>query len=248
MKILILIFSLLIFLEKPKPQFCDTQRGKYNKISKKDPKFKKSNITYRKAPPQSSLYKYVIYLEFYGDVITTPYWNGGRTITSDSALLSESEIDVIISQVQYDYKTFPVLITKNKAIYNLTSEANRQKMIITDTYSWYGSNAGGVAYLETLFWTLEVEGFVFSRLLNYDTKRVWETISHEVGHTIGLKHQVICNGGVITNQYNNTVINGNAPIMGSVPSTANGVWWVGPIPDGCKKTQKDSAFIKAATR
>jgi serralysin len=244
--LILFIITLLPFctksVEQPfKPEVCD--------IIKEDNNVSKQSQVYRKAPVQAlTSYDFVVYLEFYGDTTISAYWNGGRTIISDSAFLTESQIDIIISQVQFDYSPWSLLVTKDKNIYNATPEANRQKIIISDTHSWYGSNAGGVAYLQTLFWTFEVEGFVFSKLLNYDTKRVWETITHEVGHTIGLKHQVICSGNVIVNQYNNTIVNGNAPIMGSVPQSANGTWWVGPTYEGCKKIQKDSVFIKSALR
>lgn len=244
--LILVAITLLTFCSKTeqqplKPEVCD--------VIKEDNSIARQNKVYKKAPVQAlTSYDFVVYLEFYGDTTTSAYWNGGRTIISDSAILTESQIDIIISQVQFDYSPWSLLVTKDKSIYDATAEANRQKIIVSNTHSWYGTNAGGVAYLETLFWTFEVEGFVFSGLLGNDTKRVWETVTHEVGHTIGLKHQVICSGNVIVNQYNNTIVNGNAPIMGSVPQSANGVWWVGPTYEGCKKIQKDSVFIKAALR
>jgi serralysin len=55
---------------------------------------------------------------------------------------------------------------------------------------WYSkSGAGGVAYLNSFNNTSLQPTFVFSKNLgNGFPKYVWEAVSHEVGHTLGLNH------------------------------------------------------------
>ena len=54
---------------------------------------------------------------------------------------------------------------------------------------WYGNEAGGVAYLDSFGAVVDRMAFVFPDELYYGyPKYVWETVSHEVGHTFNLRH------------------------------------------------------------
>ncbi len=76
---------------------------------------------------------------------------------------------------------------------------------------WYSATcgAGGVAYLNSFSWGTDEPTFVFpAQLGNGFPKYVWEAVSHEVGHTVGLSHD----GTATTGYYSG---HGDwAPIMG----------------------------------
>ena len=60
------------------------------------------------------------------------------------------------------------------------------------SYDWYGSGAGGVAYMNVFSRgdLLYQPAFVFPAQLGGGgtAKFIWEAVSHEVGHTLGLSH------------------------------------------------------------
>ena len=54
---------------------------------------------------------------------------------------------------------------------------------------WFGSSAGGVAYVGSFNWSSDTPAFVFeAQLGNGNEKYTAEAISHETGHTLGLNH------------------------------------------------------------
>lgn len=135
-----------------------------------------------------------IYLNFVGGTITTPYWNGGNPLTleaysqdADPAFntAEQDAIQAIWRSVAEDYSPFTVDVTTEKPI--TYDAAHYTEIYITPSSSWYGS-AGGVSYVGSYTWGLNIPGFVFSALLGNSTKNISEAASHEVGHTVGLYH------------------------------------------------------------
>lgn len=165
-----------------------------------------------------------VYLNFKGATITTPYWNSGNTLVLDPytidtdpafSITEQDNIQAIWRSVSEDYAPFNVDVTTEKPTsYNINRYA---QIIITPSSSWYGS-AGGVAYAESFTWGLDVPAFVFSKLLNNNTKYIAEASSHETGHTLGLYHSTAydsaCNlvGEYSSGSGSNP---GWAPIMGN---------------------------------
>ena len=110
-------------------------------------------------PPTSS--SWVIFLDFDGQTVTTPYWNSGKTFYCTPSGFSNTEIQNILTEVKNDYAVFPTItVTTDSTVYFAASTTQRQRIIITENSSWYGS-AGGVAYLGSISWGLDVPGFVF---------------------------------------------------------------------------------------
>lgn len=135
-----------------------------------------------------------IYLNFVGGTIQTPYWNGGNPLTlaayshdADPAF-SDAElqnIKMVWRGVAEDYAPFNVNVTTEKpVVYNT---AQYTEIYITPSSQWYGQS-GGVAYLGSYKWGLNVPAFVFSTLLGNRAKEVTEAASHEAGHTVNLNH------------------------------------------------------------
>jgi hypothetical protein len=197
-------------------------------------------------PPPPAFGQWVIFLDFDGHTVNTPYWNGGVAFYATPSGLSSAEINNIVDSVRKDYEQFaPIAITTDSNVYNAASLVRRQRVIITQYNEWYGS-AGGVAYIESMTWGLEVPCFVFSKALSYSQKRIFEAISHESGHTLGLYHQIRCDGTTFISEYNpgsGTGSTSRAPIMGNSNSRI-GYWWIGPNSFGCSNTQNDSAILR----
>lgn len=205
-------------------------------------------------PPIIGTGSWVIYLDFDGEYVNNKYWipsNGGNPFVALSSGLSSTEIKNIVDSVKVDFAPFNnINITTDSNVYKNASIVRRQRVIITESYEWYcgttTSCAGGVSFIESIKWGEDVACFVFSKALSYSQKRIFETISHETGHTLGLYHQIRCDGTTFISEYNpgsGTGSTSRAPIMGS--STARiGYWWIGPNSFGCSNIQNDSLIIR----
>jgi predicted Zn-dependent protease len=195
----------------------------------------------------------VIFLDFDGQNITSPEWvasNGGQAFYATPSGLSSTEINNIIDSVRKDYQQFaPIAITTDSTVYNAASLVRRQRVIITENFEFYcgpTACAGGVAYIGSIEWGKDVPCFVFSKALAYKQKSIAETISHESGHTLGLYHQIRCDGTTFISEYNSgsgTGSTSRAPIMGN-SNARIGYWWVGPNSFGCTTIQNDSLIIR----
>jgi hypothetical protein len=204
-------------------------------------------------PPIIGTGDWVIYLDFDGHYVNNPYWNaqnGGLAFSVNSSGLSAIEIKNIVDSVKVDFSQFKnINITTDSNVYNKASIVRRQRVIVTESYEWYcgvTACAGGVAYIESIKWGLEVSAFVFSKALSYRQKYIWEAISHEIGHTLGLYHQILCEGNTYIGEYNSgsgTSTTGRAPIMGT-SYTRVGYWWIGANSYGCGTIQNDSMVIR----
>jgi hypothetical protein len=197
-------------------------------------------------PPPPAFGPWVIFLDFDGHNVNTPYYNNGVPFYATPSGLSSVEINNIVDSVRKDFEQFkPIAITTDSNVYNTASLVRRQRVIITQFNEWYGS-VGGVAYIESIKWGLDVPCFIFSKALSYNQKRIFETTSHETGHTLGLYHQIRCDGTTFVSEYNpgsGTGSTSRAPIMGN-SNARIGYWWIGPNSFGCSNTQNDSLIIR----
>lgn len=204
-------------------------------------------------PPPPAFGQWVIFLDFDGHYVTNPEWaaqNGGQPFYVTPSGLSSTEINNIVDSVRKDYQQFaPIAITTDSNVYNAASLVRRQRVVITENFEWYcgpTACAGGVAYIESMTWGLDVPCFVFSKALFYNQKSIAETISHESGHTLGLYHQIRCDGTTFVSEYNSGFGTGStskAPIMGS-SNARIGYWWIGPNSFGCSNIQNDSVILR----
>lgn len=194
--------------------------------------------------PPAVIQPWVILLDFDGHDVNTPYWNQGIPFYATPSGMSAVEINNIIAEVKKDYAQFPITVTTDTSIYLKASILRRQRIVVTAYNEWYGS-AGGVAYIESIKWGLDIPGFVFSKTLSYNQKYVGEAISHEAGHTLGLYHQIQCSlSGTFLSEYSNGgSANTISPIMG-LSYYRPGEWWVGPNSFGCTNIQNDSLIIR----
>lgn len=164
-----------------------------------------------------------IFLDFDGHTTTGTNWNSlaGRDpiITpaydkdnSPSTWSADELADIVAiwRSVAEDYAMFDVDVTTvdpgNAALTN-----SGIRVAIGGAYTdWYNNAAGGVAYVGS-FGLPNTPCFIFTQNLgpNY-AKFVWEAVSHEVGHTLGLYHDGVTGG---SSYYSGDANGGWAPIM-----------------------------------
>ena len=204
-----------------------------------------------------------IFLDFNGHTTSGTYWNtyynGGANIVTpaysidaDTATFSTTEIaniEQIWKRVAEDYAPFNVDVTTIDPG-NLNSTYNTRAVIGGSWDQWYGSPAGGVAWLTSWQWNNDTPVFVFEEnLANGDPKSTAEAVSHEVGHSLGLNHQSTYDAnGNKTAEYNPGSGSGEtgwAPIMGVGYYQNLTTWHNGTSSLGSTTYQDDMSVISA---
>lgn len=178
----------------------------------------------------------VIYLDFDGQVVSGTLWNtSASTVAVINALpstLSANNKIIAWKRISEDFIPFDVNITTDSLRFNSAPANRRMRVVITPTSYWY-ANAGGVAYVNSFTWGAYpgTPCWVFEDKLSYSAKNVAEAASHEIGHTLSLRHHGVWNSPTtpctLTAQYSNGVGTGIiswAPIMG-VGYTKNVTIW-----------------------
>ena len=188
----------------------------------------------------------VILLDFNGQSVSNTLWNTNGTITCAPANLNSEEINLVVQRVATDFTPFNVTITTDETVYNAANAYKRIRVIVTESWEWYGQ-AGGVSYLNSFTWGTNTPCFVFSSLLSYSIKNIAEACSHEAGHTLGLRHQSIYDAnGVKLSDYNWGQGEGEigwAPIMGAAYNENLSLWHYGPNSLSATTMQDDVAKI-----
>ena len=143
----------------------------------------------------------VIYLDFTGHTTTGTAWNNsyGSTIVSgplnydsNATTFNAAERTVIAkvwAGVAEDYAPFNVDVTTQEPNVEMLKKSSSTdvnygiRVVITPNAF---VSAGGVAYLGSFSWSSDTPTFAFAA--NYAPDDIVEVISHEVGHTFGLRH------------------------------------------------------------
>jgi hypothetical protein len=188
----------------------------------------------------------VIYLDFDGQVVSNTNWNTTGNIVCAPANLSAVNINEVFQRVVNDYSPFNMVITTDEAVYNSATANRRMRVILTESWEWFGQ-AGGTAFRGSFIWGDNTPCFVFTSLLNWNTKNIAEAASHEAGHTLGLRHQSTYNGTILTSAYNYGIGTGEiawAPIMGCSYYRNVSTWHNGPTDISSFSYQNDVVVIK----
>jgi hypothetical protein len=208
----------------------------------------KSQVTDLNSYPSATS---VIYLDFDGQAVSGTLWNTSGAFTCNSSGLSDAAILEVFNRVSEDYRPFNINVTTNPTKYTSAPVNKRIRVVITTSHEWYGSGAGGVAYLNSFTWGDNTPCFVFSALLSFVTKNIAEAASHEAGHTLGLRHQSSYNASCVKlSDYNwgqGTGEIGWAPIMGAGYNQNMTLWNSGPNSLGCSVIQNDLTVLTNAT-
>src|SRR5262245_28884041 len=139
----------------------------------------------------------VIFLDFNGHYVSGTMWNTMGPFNCLPSGLNDAQITEIFNRVAEDYRPFNINITTNETKFNAVPYNRRMRVVITTTYEWYSSGAGGVAYINSFSWGDNSPCFVFSSLLEFNIKNIAEAASHEAGHTLGLRHQSSYNSSCV---------------------------------------------------
>jgi hypothetical protein len=188
-----------------------------------------------------------IFLDFDGQTVTSPYWNGGQPLVCASANFSDAQITTAFNKVAEDYRPFNVNVTTDSSVYFAAPATRRIRVILTPTYQWYGA-AGGVAYIGSFRWGNNVPAFVFPNLLSNNPSHAADAASHEAGHALGLNHQSRYNANcTLSSEYNPGTGSGQtswAPLMGNSYAKTLSTWYNGPSSSfGCTSSQDDMSII-----
>jgi hypothetical protein len=174
------------------------------------------------------------------NVVTRPFDRDGNEASFSASEISS--IEEIWARVAEDYAPFNINVTTVAP----PSFANRAAVRIAiggDWRDWFGSSAGGVAYVGGFYNGASNVGYVFEDALGNGTPRyVAEAASHEAGHTFGLLHQATWSGGRLTQEYNRGNSNW-APIMGVGYYSARTTWHNGPTNQSASSLQDDMSVL-----
>jgi hypothetical protein len=140
-------------------------------------------------PPPSGNYS-CIYLDFDGQTVRNPNWNGGATLQCEPAGLSSTQIEEVMNQVRYAYAPYNVVITSNETDFLNANRYMRIRVIVTPTSAWR-QGVSGIAYNNSITWGDDTPAFVFSDRLYNITHHIGEIAAHESGHTLSLNHQAV---------------------------------------------------------
>lgn len=176
--------------------------------------------------------------------ISTPAYDFDGVLSSFSAA-EQSSISQIWARVAEDYAPFNIDVTT----IDPGTVADRVVAVVAiggSNTDWYGSSAGGVAYVGGFYNSSSNVAYAFENNLgNGNVKYTTEAVSHEAGHLFGLNHQAVWNGTTMVTAYNQ----GNAdwaPIMGVGYYSARTTWHNGPTNLGPTTYQDNIAVLAGA--
>ena len=125
--------------------------------------------------------KGVLYMDFDGE--TTTEWNGELIVAKRSSFTT-TQIRDTWRIVAADFLPFTVNVTTDLQVYQKAAQNSRIRVIVTPTDAAQ-PGAGGVSFVGAWNWTGDTPSWAFNL---GSSKELAETITHEVGHALGLRH------------------------------------------------------------
>ncbi|MGB2011827.1 MAG: zinc-dependent metalloprotease family protein [Akkermansiaceae bacterium] len=176
----------------------------------------------------------VVYIDFDGEEVSGTRWVNGGTINAEPAGFTENRIREVWEEVAEDMRPFKINVTTDRAVFDAAPQNKKMMCIVTPTND-AAPSAGGVAYLNSFY-----DGSIDPCwCFNLSPGSAAMTVSHEVGHTFGLRHDGL------TSQNDPEYHQGNGtwgPIMGA-PFGLNVVTWSIGDYQGSTNTEDDLAII-----
>ena len=163
---------------------------------------------------------YSIYLDFNGHTTKGTVWNKkivtpAFSLDSDKSSFSAAEKAAIYEiwlRVAEDFMPFDINVTTVEPEATAFAAGRAQRVAIGGKYTdWYGIHGSGISKVNSFKTKGDIPNFVFSETVLKESsapiKSIAESVTHEVGHTLGLKHKEK-SGKYFSGQ------NGWGPIMG----------------------------------
>ncbi|KAF8062803.1 hypothetical protein HT031_004133 [Scenedesmus sp. PABB004] len=198
-----------------------------------------------------------IYLSFNGSTVTNTDWNTGYNVPTivtppysadnDTTSFTAGELANIVAiwrSVAEDFAVFDVDVTTSPA--GLVAGNGVRVAVGGSSTTWAGGSYGGMAYISSFNRPASATNtaepstcFVWpDQLSKGNVRYVWEAISHEVGHTLGLHHDGLSNACVnstltgTTAYYKGDIYHDSnwSPIMGSGYYSSIATWDQGVYP------------------
>lgn len=161
----------------------------------------------------------VIYLDFDGEYVVSPYWNGGNPINAAPSGLTYNEMILTFEIMSEDFAPFNINVTTIRSVYDAAPVGTKNMCIFTTT-STARPGVGGVAWVNSLTHTTFTPSWAF----NYGAKMAGETGSHEIGHVLGLTHDGHSPSSGSGEYYPGHTSNNWGPIMGGAFAPAVVQW------------------------
>ncbi|MGI5830928.1 MAG: choice-of-anchor Q domain-containing protein [Thermoguttaceae bacterium] len=173
---------------------------------------------------------YAIHLDFDGHTTSNTNWNrvytdgadivsprftlDGDTSKTSFTAAETAAIYEIWLRVAEDFMPFDVNVTTVEPAAEVFEAGRAQRVVIGGScYDWYQGAAAGISWLGSFSKNQDVPNFVFSEVLYGSLKYIAETVTHEMGHALGLNHKGNSQVPGQSEYYQGT--NGWAPIMGT---------------------------------
>ena len=180
----------------------------------------------------------VVYIDFDGEEVSGTRWNAleGRppTINAEPAGFDEQQIREVWEEVAEDMRPFQINVTTDRAVFDAAPQNKKMMCIVTPTSTAF-PGTGGVAYLNSFY-----DGSIDPCwCFNLGRGSAAQTVSHEIGHTFGLRHDGL------TSQNDPEYHRGNGtwgPIMGA-PFGLSVVTWSDGNYEGNTNTEDDLEII-----
>lgn len=177
-----------------------------------------------------------IYIDFNGQNVSSPYWNGGATLNCAPSGLNTDQMIQVLNEVRVLYAANKVVVTADEAVYAAAKTTMRTRVVVTPTSAWY-TGVSGVAYTGSFTWGDDTPAFVFSDRLYFAPHYVAEIVAHESGHTLGLKHQSEYSSDcILVNRYK------SGAVMGNSLNSIQGQWIFGTT-SSCNTYQDDNQLL-----
>ncbi len=176
----------------------------------------------------------IVYIDFDGEEVSGTRWVNGGTINAQPSGFSENRIREVWEEVAEDMRPFKINVTTDRAVFDAAPRNKKMMCIVTPT-NVIRPGIGGVAYFNSFY-----DGSIDPCwCFNLGTGSAAQTVSHEIGHTFGLRHDGL------TSQNDPEYHRGNGtwgPIMGA-PFGLNVVTWSDGDYEGNTNTENDLAII-----